>query len=184
MWSKQSYQAYEVEEKVKDFSLRRTKFLEANRRNEAYTNTCASLIKTRAILIGTSPYLAPLSIYAISIATAPIFVLDEANNRNAIWTGENDEPWESNMFPLIISDPFTRATELEREEKYKHRAWIRILRGIVIFITNSRLLSFLLQAYKAFLAVYILFMPSIRSLVSSDTSLSLKPRLKAFNPSI
>lgn len=165
VWSKQSYQAYEVKEKAKEFSLKDPSTLEKNRRNEVYTNTCASLVTTRAILIQTSPYLTILSVYAISIATAPIFVLGDATYKSKKSKAKRHD-WESNMFPLIISDPFTRATELEREEKYRYRAWIRNLRGIVIFITNSRLLSFLLQVYKVFVSVYILFTPSIQSLVS------------------
>ena len=54
-WSKGAYQSYEVDDKVKEFSLQRRNTLENNRVNEIYGNTVASLIITRAILIQVSP---------------------------------------------------------------------------------------------------------------------------------
>lgn len=174
VWSQQSYHAYEVDDKVKEFSLQRVSTLEKNRKNEIYSNTVASLITTRAILIQISPYLTILSVYAITIATAPVWVLGDAGSgksKSALLKDEMNkkELWESHMFPLIIVDPFTRAREAELEEKYRNRFWIITLRGIIILITNSRLLNFLLQNYLVFLSVYILFQPSIQTLVSSPT---------------
>lgn len=150
-WSDFTYKAYAIKTEIEENSSRE--------RKGYYSDCLEAAIAPRAIILQLVPYLTIFSIFAISTSGSPMFV-------------SNTELAE-NIAPYFQIECFTRAVEQFEDTKYKTRDWIVGLRGVSIFLLESRLLKYLFSAFTVFVSVYVLLFGVNMKIVVATVSILL-----------
>jgi hypothetical protein len=172
VWTPWGMEAYHVEEDVDEFAKRVSKNNKAdeNKRfisdtNEKYSAFLAATISPRSILLQLVPHASILSIYAAATSACPIFFSERM--------GENfNKYFCKQLYPLLAWKAFERAKQSEDLRHKKHK-WILRLRAAHVFVTESRLISWLYNVYKAGLSISILYLPTSSALIQSAILLLL-----------
>lgn len=172
VWTPWGMEAYHVEEDVDEFAKRVSKNskADANKRfrsdtNEKYSAFLAATISPRSILLQLVPQASILSIYAASTSACPIFFSETMGDKFK-------EAFCKQLYPLLAWKAFSRAKRSEDLWHKKHK-WILRLRAVHVFVTESRLISWLYNVYKAGLSISVLYMPTSSTLIQSAILLLL-----------